>query len=198
MNRILCFVSLLALIACSGKKQTTRSTPPDLARTTAATPRFEAADGTTAGAQPAQVPSTPTGGWHYEKKVDQSGNPIYKASITSPDLLQFAFPHAGGSTATLTIRHRNDLTSLYLEVSRGQFNRSFQGGTARIRFDGGPTRNYPFSAAENGRANIIFFDSAAPLINQLKKAQTMTVDVDFYAQGRRKIAFRTANLNWNR
>ncbi|ADB37823.1 hypothetical protein [Spirosoma linguale] len=143
-------------------------------------------------------PTLPAGKWTYEKKVvDKAGSIVYKASIASPTPLNFSFPYAGGSVATLTIRHRNDDTFLYLEISRGQFNRTFQGGSARIAFDNQPARNYSFSAAENGRANIIFFDDAAKLITQMKKAQRMTINVEFYAQGRRTIDFSTATLSWN-
>jgi hypothetical protein len=137
------------------------------------------------------------GKWVYEKRVDKSGSTVYKASFTSPGVLTFAFPYAGGSAATLTLRHKNDQTYLYLEVSRGQFNRTFQGGKARIAFDSKPAKNYSFSAAENGRANIIFFDDEAKLIAQMKAARKMTIDVEFYAQGRRTIEFSTADLSWN-
>ncbi|WP_461146679.1 hypothetical protein [Spirosoma pulveris] len=142
-------------------------------------------------------PLPPAGKWVYETKVDKSGSKVYKASVTSPTPLEFSFPYAGGSVATLTIRHKNDDTFLYLEISRGQFNRTFQGGNARIAFDDKQARNYTFSAAENGRANIIFFDDAAKLISQMKKAQKMTVIVEFYAQGRRTIDFSTTSLTWN-
>lgn len=97
----------------------------------------------------------------------------------------------------LTIRHKDELTYLYLEVSKGQFNRTFQGGEARIAFDGKSPNTYSFSAAENGRANIIFFDDEAKLIAKMKAAQKMRIDVDFYAQGKRSIEFNTASLAWN-
>ncbi|SOD81542.1 hypothetical protein [Spirosoma fluviale] len=149
-------------------------------------------------AGPSSQPALPAGKWTYEKKVvDKAGNTVHKASITSPTPLTFSFPYAGGSVATLTIRRKNDESLLYLEISRGQFNRTFQGGNARIAFDNKPARNYSFSAAENGRANIIFFDDATKLISQMKNAQKMTINVEFYAQGRRTIDFSTANLTWN-
>ncbi|GAB2540356.1 hypothetical protein [Spirosoma aerophilum] len=137
------------------------------------------------------------GKWLYEKRVDKTGSTVYKASNTSLNVLNFRFPYEGGSSATLTLRHKNDLTYLYLEVSRGQFNRTFQGGTARIAFDRKPAKNYSFSAAENGRANIIFFDNEATLVSQMKGAQKMAIDIEFYAQGRRTIEFSTADLSWN-
>lgn len=137
------------------------------------------------------------GKWIYEKRVDKSGSTVYKAANTSLTVLNFTFPYAGGSAATLTLRHKNNQTYLYLEVSRGQFNRTFQGGSARISFDGKSPKSYSFSAAENGRANIIFFDNEGKLVSQMKAAKKMTIDVEFYAQGRRTIEFSTADLSWN-
>ncbi|WP_240163775.1 hypothetical protein [Spirosoma taeanense] len=147
---------------------------------------------------PQSSPSSRAGRWTYEERADQTGSRVYKASITSPDVLQFGFPYAGGSTAMLTIRKRDESTNVYLEVSKGQFNRSFEGGNARIRFDGKPAQSYSFSAAENGRANIIFFDAEQKLINQMKAARTMVIEIGFYAQGTRQISFNTAGLKWTR
>ena len=99
--------------------------------------------------------------------------------------------------ATLTIRKRDNSTTIYVQVSKGQFNRSYQGGTARIRFDGKPPVPYSFSAAENGSATIIFFDSAQALIDRMKRADNMVVDVEFHGQGYRQIAFTIADLTWH-
>jgi hypothetical protein len=197
MKNLICAVSLLSLLNCTTKEKSTRHESPDSVQAASTTTPTRSSN--TVSAKTPSQPSVAAGKttWTYEKKVDQEGSTAYKASVTSPNLLQFNFPYAGGSTATLTIRHKNGTSYLYLEVSRGQFNRSFQGGTARIRFDDKPSQNYSFSAAENGRANIIFFDSEKKLINQMKTARKMIVDIDFYAQGRRQIEFRTAGLTWN-
>lgn len=135
--------------------------------------------------------------WRYEKTTDNEGRSVQKASTMSPNLLEFEFPYNGGSTATLTLRKRADDTHVYIQVSKGQFNRSFQGGQARVRFDGKAPVLYSFSAAENGSANVIFFDADQKLINQMKTARNMVVDVEFAGQGKRQITFRTAGLTWN-
>lgn len=134
--------------------------------------------------------------WTYTKTLDASGAAVYKAAIRSPTLLQFDFPYAGGSVATLTLRKGNS-THLYIEVSKGQFNRSFQGGSAQVRFDGQPPRRYTVSAAANGRANIIFLDAGEEIISRMKQARQMRIEVAFHGQGRRQMLFRTAGLIWN-
>lgn len=137
------------------------------------------------------------GGWAYEKTVDKTGRTVHKASVTSANLVPFEYPYQGGSNATLTIRTGNDGPYVSLEVAQGQFNRSFQAGTARVRFDGKPPITYALSAAANGRANIVFFDSGARLINQIKAARNTLVQVRFEGQPVREIQFQTAGLRWN-
>ncbi|MCX6216082.1 hypothetical protein [Spirosoma sp.] len=198
MKSLVYLSSLLIFLNCFSNEKSVASTGIALVGITASNQSVKPEQTSSTRAMSGAKPTLPSGKWTYEKKVvDKSGSTVYKASITSPTPLTFSFPYAGGSVATLTIRHKEDDNFLYLEISRGQFNRTFQGGNARIAFDNQPARNYPFSAAENGRANIIFFDDAAKLISLMKKAQRMTINVEFYAQGRRTIDFSTATLAWN-
>lgn len=188
MKNLLFVCCLLLLFACSDKKKVAQTSAVDTVGIPVGVTTEQSASTSSASQTPA---------WQYEKTVDQAGHPVYKASIVSPTQLRFDFPYAGGSTATLTIRKRESGTHVYIQVSNGQFNRSFQGGHARVRFDSRPPATYAFSAAENGSANVIFFDSEQALIGQLKASQKMTVDVEFAGQSKRQIEFRTAGLTWN-
>lgn len=164
----------------------TATTPP---ATVSASPELEPPVALTQPAVPATSPDA--GHWIYEET--RTG---YKAVTVSPTVLNFPFPYDGGSTATLTLRRRSGETHVYIDVSKGQFNRSFQGGTARVRFDNRPAVSYPLVAAANGRANILFFANEQSLIDQLRKARTMVVTVEFAGQDTRDIQFGTANLQW--
>jgi hypothetical protein len=142
--------------------------------------------------QPAVTATSPDAGrWLYEET--RTG---YKAVTISPTLLQFKFPYEGGSTASFTLRRRSGETHAYLEISKGQFNRSFQGGTARVRFDNRPAVSFPLVAAANGRANILFFANEQQLIDQLKTTRRMIVTVEFAGQDTRDILFKTTDLRW--
>lgn len=196
MNNLLYVISLLTLCACSGKEKSSRANPVDSVETTVTSRSTKPTEASPEQPTPKSGAAVQAGTWRYEKTMDQEGHTVYKASITSPALLEFGFPYAGGSTATLTIRKRDSGTTVYLQMSKGQFNRSFQGGSARIRFDQNSPGTYSFSAAENGSANIIFFDAAEKLIDRIKQSQKMVIDVEFYAQGKRQIEFRTADLIW--
>lgn len=150
-----------------------------------------------AGEHAERSPAQSAGGWRYEKTVDKTGRTIYKASVTSANVVPFEYPYQGGSSATLTIRTGNGDPYVAIEVANGQFNRNFQAGTARVRFDGKPPVTYALSAAANGRANIVFFEAGHRLINQIKAARNMLVDVTFGGQPVRKIRFNTAGLRWD-
>ncbi|GAB2602968.1 hypothetical protein [Spirosoma areae] len=197
VKNLLYLLSLLLFVSCSEKKTATQekaANQPEVASSVNPEPPIGSSSKKTISKN---SPVANAGKWLYEKTTDKEGRTVQKASITSPNLLQFGFPYAGGSTATLTIRKRDSGTNVYLHVSKGQFNRSFQGGNARIGFDGKPASTYAFSAAENGSANIIFFDEAQALIDRMNASRNMIIDVEFYAQGRRQIEFRTADLTWN-
>ena len=198
MNVAVFVSALLLLFSCSTKKKESLSLPTDSVQTT----------GKTKPAQPDVAKPTPAlskqdavagaGKWLYEQRVDNEGRTVYKASTLSPTRLDFGFPYTGGSTATLTIRTRTGSdTHLYIQVSNGQFNRSFQGGMARIRFDRQSFGTYSISAAENGSANIVFFDAVQGLLRKVKAARTMTVSIEFAGQGNRQVDFKTAGLQWN-
>ncbi|GAB4039541.1 hypothetical protein [Spirosoma gilvum] len=196
--RVLLFLlSLLTFSACSDKKKSSQAEATSSEKVRKDTSEMQPPAAFTEQAESGKVAATQTSTWQYSNRVDKEGRTVYKASITSPKLLEFDFPYNGGSMATLTIRKREADTHVYIQVSKGQFNRSFQEGKARVRFDGSTPITYSFSAAENGSANVIFFDSEKALIKQIKAARTMFVNVDFAGQGNRQIEFRTAGLKWN-
>lgn len=199
MKQLICALILLSVLSCTDKKKSTghkKASTTVVQRTgDSASSRSDKLSSSKLSQKNSPVLSKTT--WTYEKTTGKDGNTVYKAVLVSPTVLNFAFPYTGGSTVTLTLRHKNSIPYAYLEVSKGQFNRSFQGGNASIRFDGKPPVRYSLSAAENGRANIVFFDSAQKLINQMKGARTMIVDVEFEGQGKRHVEFTTRGLTWN-
>ena len=196
MKQAFYLLSLIIFFSCSNEKKSSQSAEVDTAQTNVATSHSKLAEAVSGKPATKRVASPLATTWVYENKSDKIGGTVSRASITSPDSLKFGFPYADGSTATLSIRKRDDNTTLFLRVSNGQFNRSFQGGNARIRFDSEPAATYSFSAAANGSANVIFFDAVQKLIKKIKASRKMVIDVEFYAQGNRQIEFRTAGLKW--
>ncbi|MBC3787543.1 hypothetical protein [Spirosoma utsteinense] len=184
-------------VRCSEKKKTTRPASVDTALAQALEPPVGIPEGTGTGSNDMSR-TTGVKGWRYEKTKDKAGAPVFKASINGTNLLQFDYPYAGGSTATLTIRQGTGEPQVYIDVTKGQFNRSFQEGKARIQADANPPVTYTLSAAANGRANIIFIDGAGRLIRQLKTARSLQVQIQFAGQPTRSIEFSTSGLQWKR
>ena len=185
--------ALLALLSCSKQEKGVSQVRTDtVSKPVMASPDSLRADQSTLNSRTSAQAAT----WRYERTADGLGSPVYKASLTAANTLQFAYPYTGGSTATLTIRRGSGSTNVYIDVSNGQFNRSFQGGTARVRFDGKPAITYSLSAAANGRANIVFFDSERRLIEQIKTAKKASIEIEFPSQKTQTIEFKTAGLKW--
>ncbi len=134
--------------------------------------------------------------WVYNETVDASRLMVYKATVASPTVLDLGYPYGSGAVASLTLRSRNGSTTVYVEVAKGQLNRSFQNGTARVRFDQQSVRQYTLTAAANGRANIAFLETDRRFIESLKRAKQTTVELVFAGQMTRRMVFPTAGLRW--
>lgn len=147
---------------------------------------------------PAPPPGPPPTKWSYYENDDAMDGKYYTASIDADDLLNFDFPYSGGSTATVTIRKKRGGTDVYLRVSKGQFNSTYDGGRVRVKFDNGPTETYSFVGASDGSSDIIFFEGVKRLVAKMKRSERMIVEAEFYNNGLRKMTFQTEGLKWNR
>lgn len=134
--------------------------------------------------------------WTYNRAVDATGSVVYKATVSSPTVLDLGYPYGRGAVATLTLRSKNGSTIAYVEFAKGAINRSFQNGTAHVRFDGQPVRQYPLTAAANGRANIVFIDPDRAFTQSIKRANRTTIALLFAGQPNRELVFPTAGLRW--
>lgn len=139
-----------------------------------------------------EKPASLATGWQYEK----TGPTASKATLSSENLPEFPYPFAGGSVVTLGIRKKDEDTYVYLEVSKGLFTRSFQSGRAQVQFDTQSPVAYTLTAAANGRANIVFFNSEQKLINQIKGSKIMIVRTKFAGQPTIEVRYKTAGLRW--
>lgn len=182
---------------CSGDKKTAQTYLPDSVRVVGeAEPLPPDTTRYNGPVAPGKNPAEPTT-WVYENRVEAVDEPItHRASLTSPTRLQFGFPYAGGSAVRLALRERDNDALVSLHVSNGAFNKSFQGGSVQIRFDGRPPVTYRYSAAQNGSTTVIFLDQPDGIIRKLKTSRNVVVDLDFSNQGKRQLTFRTAGLRW--
>ncbi|WP_332369059.1 hypothetical protein [Spirosoma telluris] len=89
-------LSLLALFSCSGKEKSTQETRSGSSKSTADIDTLQPPVALSDKPSPTKGAVTGADTWHYEKTTDREGKPVYKASITSPNLIKFGFPYAGG------------------------------------------------------------------------------------------------------
>src|SRR5690606_3412086 len=70
--------------------------------------------------------------WSYRETEDKmTSKTTYMAHVSAKDMLQFDFPYQGGSLAMLTIRDKGGATDVFVSISKGQFNSTFQGGSVK-------------------------------------------------------------------
>lgn len=187
----------LVSVGCSDNPKTAQTSRPDSVRTTAEASPETAGTSPPTGTVSATSGTTKSTTWTYENRVEAAGESVtHRASLTSPTRLEFGFPYAGGSTVRLGLRERNGDALVSLHVTNGAFNRSFQEGSVRIRFDGRSPVTYRYAPAQNGSATVIFLDQPDAIIRQLKSSRTAVVNLDFYNQGNRQFTFNTATLRW--
>ena len=144
------------------------------------------------------VPEKPTSPWIYTTEKDKMGDETKFASVMSDDILNFQFPYDGGVTSTLTVRKKRGQTDIYFRVSEGQIMaaNSYDGGTIRVKFDDEKPMTLGVSGASDHSSDIIFLDSTTKILNKLKTAKKVVLEVEFFNEGKHQIEFKVDGLEW--
>jgi len=144
-----------------------------------------------------ETPKTETTKWSFTEDIDKmSSKKVNYASIDANEELNFEFPYNGGSVATFTVRKKNGTNDIYLSVSKGQFNSTFDGGQVRIKFDENSPRKYSFSSASDNSSDVIFINSTSDVISRLKNSKKMIIETEFFNEGTRQIEFDVTGFKW--
>lgn len=144
--------------------------------------------------------NTETGGWVYSEKEDKmEGGKKYFAEVTATEKLKFEFPYDGGSTATLALRNAEGKNSIMLSVSKGQYNSDITGenNSLKMKFDDEKPMTVSYGIPSDGSSDLIFINSEAEIINKLKAAKKVLIEVEFYNEGNRQIEFIVDGLKWD-
>lgn len=141
-----------------------------------------------------QTPPEPTG-WDYITAFDQvRGAAIYKASLYSENSAYFDAPYQGGSTLTMTVRkHPEYGDDVIFKISKGQFVCGVEACSGTINFGSGP-QTIALSQPTDNSSDTLFLSSADTVIDQLKKAKRVIVELPFYQEGNRQFTFETKGL----
>jgi hypothetical protein len=136
--------------------------------------------------------------WDYSDTFDQVRNAtIYFASLESENTANFDFPYQGGSKLRLSVRwHPQYGQEVMLKISKGQFVCGVDDCSGTINFGSGP-QIISLSEPTDNSSDTLFITDSSEIIDQLKKAKQVVVELPFYQEGNRQFTFEAkAALVW--
>jgi hypothetical protein len=145
--------------------------------------------------QPAKEPER----WLYRESPDKMrGTNTRYASVQSINKLYFDLPYSGGSSATLMLRKSPEFgRDVILSIEKGQFLcNSYDGCTVAMRFDSGKVEKYSAVEPSDGSSDVLFLRPYEKIVSKLRNSKHLTIEAEFYREGRQQIEFDVAGLNW--
>ena len=134
--------------------------------------------------------------WNYYDDSDKmDGSKTYIAENMSTNIISFSSPY-DVSNFRLRIFHRHGQNELLLSGSSCQFLTGIDGGTARVKFDAEKPMTISTSEPSDYSSDRIFLESAGKLISKMRNAKKMTIEAEFYRDGKRQIDFDVDSLKW--
>jgi hypothetical protein len=137
-------------------------------------------------------------GWDSSIGFDRVRDaPIYRAAIESQNAVHFDFPYNGGSVLTMTARrHPAYGDDVIFEISKGQFVCPVDDCNGTINFGSG-AESLLLSEPTDNSSDTLFATNGEYIIERLKKAKTVTVELPFYQEGNRQFVFQMKSpLTW--
>jgi hypothetical protein len=186
-------IGLLAAIFVKGES----SKEGGAAAGVAATPAAASSASATASAPAAPV-APEAKNWKYSTSEDKMRNETtYFAHTTSLNSVSFDFPYNGGSSADLTVRQNQKYgLNIYLDISKGQFQCSYNGCRVSVKFDDSKVESYGASEPDSGGSTTLFLSNEKKFLESLRKAKKMTIEASFFQEGSRQFEFDVSNLEW--
>ena len=135
--------------------------------------------------------------WEYSTDFDEMNErTMYFATCTSLNYHEFEFPYNGGSFLSLIVRNMNGKNEVLVKISKGQIHGSLNNEVIRFKFDDGKPESYYFSSAADGSSDVAFITQSSRLINKIRKAKKVKVDIPIFQEGRPVFDFNIEGLKW--
>ena len=136
--------------------------------------------------------------WEYSQDFNEMDETtIYTATCASTNINEFEFPYNGGSVLYLVIRNMNGKNDVYLHISKGQIVSSFDGSEyVRFKFDEEKPESFNYGSASDGSSEYAFINGSNKLINKIKKAKHIKVDLPIFQEARPVFEFNVEGLKW--
>lgn len=146
------------------------------------------------------VPRAPGSQWKYEEESDSMSGSITKfATVESSNTVEFSSLYRGSQHASLILRNsKRGGKEIMFAIPKGQIHLDGEGvgeGMIRIRFDEQAPKSIRATAPSEGAPNFIFLHGN--LIQPMKKAKSLRIEVAFYREGRNTFDFEIDGLKWD-
>ena len=144
------------------------------------------------------TPTAPQTQWEYRTERDEARNAeIRFATVTSSNVVNFASPYDGGSSARMTIRrHPEHGLDITFSVQPSQMVCDVSNGCrALINIDGHQERITLLMPADYS-SETLFVSGAQSLLSRIRGSRRVIIELPFYQEGNRQFTFDTSGLEW--
>lgn len=148
---------------------------------------------------PGTTSTVPKTSWDYSASKDAMGlGEVQIARNESLNTVDFSFPYGGPQHARLYLRsHPQYGKDLYLTISRGQILTDVSDGCrVLLRFDDEKPTWVTGSGPTDHGSTTVFLSGVAPLINRMKKAKRLRIQIPVYQEGNPVFEFDIEGLQW--
>jgi hypothetical protein len=137
--------------------------------------------------------------WKYEEKEDKmSPEKKYFAEVLSDDSIDGGILSEKYQHVTLCIRNEEGKSEVMLYTDNILFDCDAEKGTTyRMRFDNEEPSQYLFTPATEGQLYAAFINPASEVIEKIKHAEKLVVEVSFLLKGTYQLTFNVHSLVWN-
>ncbi|MNK01906.1 hypothetical protein D3C87_197190 [compost metagenome] len=135
--------------------------------------------------------------WRYESEVDEMTSEKKEyAMINSKNQVELAFPHAGGTYATITLRRIKGNEEVVVTVNEGQIHTEYNNPVFQVRFDENKPEFFTVNEAADHSIDVRFISNARKFIDLIKKSKETKIEMTFYNNGTHVFKFDTKDLKW--
>lgn len=136
-------------------------------------------------------------GWSVTEQVNKMDNikdTIY--SLQSQNTVNFKFPYSGKQRGRLVLRKKGDkFQDAYFSIKKGQMMCTL-GCSARVRFGNEEPVEYSMVGPSDQSTETIFFKNHNAFIQNLKKVDSVLIEVTVYNEGQRVFEFSWSKIEF--
>ncbi len=116
------------------------------------------------------------------------------AQVISSNVVHFGFPYEGETHAILKLRKGSKGQDVIFKVERGQFVSPASSGYVTVRFDDSELQEFEVGESVESTTGVLFINDEERFISQLRNANKVKIEANFYQEGRRVFDFDVAGL----